>query len=1501
MAFTIDMEWAKLKKPELIQLSEELGLEVVRTIKKQQLIAKIRALDLENEEIIESWEEVEKRNHDRRRELDLKEKELELRRLELEQRQLDSGRASSEGSSQRKVESFKMSKLMQPFKVGEDIGLFLVNFERTCEKLGFRRETWSQRLLTLLPCEAADVVARLSKEDAEMYEKAKASLLRKYRLTTEAFRQRFRSMRKKPEQGYPELAYDLRANLIEWLKSADVYGEHDKVVECVALEQFYRCLPDAVRFWLQDKPDVNTVERAGELAEEYASRRKAGEERPLEREARGEPKKPDGTGKWPAAKAGKRNGEGRQPEQKLPSEDVSKESRSSEKGKPEREKSFEKRKPPVCYNCQESGHIAAGCRKPKVVFHYVDDEENRRLLEPYVHDLRVNGSPCRVLRDCAATIDVMHPSLVRPDDYTGECAWIKQAVEGQKVCLPIARVSVEGPFGKLETEAAVSRNLPLSCPYLFSNKSDQMLRKRGLVFSERKVQALTRARARQIAAEVVCRSEDEVPPSCQSTSDGPSSSDNAETTSTDKMGSTRHGSAAGETGKLARSDTAAEIEEGKIVPGCETGDEGGLVLSPSSRSFHALLQVDRELLIEQQQSDPSLTVLHDTAKDGISRRNVSYQIKAGVLYRHYKDRKGRVLDQLVVPQKYRSDLLELSHGSSWSGHLGIKKTKDRLLQEYYWPGCFRDAENFVRSCDACQRVGKPHEKNKAPLRLVPLITEPFRRLVIDTVGPLPVSKSGYKYVLTLLCPATKFPEACPLKELSSAEIVDALLSVFARIGFPAEIQSDQGSVFTSALTNTFLEKCGIRVVHSSVYHPQSNAVEKWHSVFKRVLRALCFEQKVDWEACLPATMFALRTVPHEATGFSPAELVYGRSLRSPLRMLRESWEGQGEDQTVVEYVLKLLDRMHKTQEVVEANMQRAQAKAKLYYDRGARERKFEVGDQVMLLRVSKKNKLEVQWEGPAKVLQKLSETNYAVESGGKRKKVRIYHCNLLKPYVGRKEIVSLAWNTPEEVPTEIPTWEGKRGEYDVDTVIAKAVKTDVLTEDQLSDLRKVISEFEGLFSDRPGRTNLVCHDIELTESTPVRSKAYRVSPRRRDILAEEIERMLRLGVIEAAESDYTSPLILVEVPGKDPRPCIDYRRLNTITRDQTYPIPNIEERVERVSAARYISTLDLIRGYWQVPLTERASRYAAFISPLGTFRPLMLSFGLKNAPFCFSKLMDSVLRGTNTFALPYLDDIAIFSATWQEHVSHLREVFRRLREAGLTVKAEKCQLGQAEVTYLGHVIGQGCRRPSEIKVAAVGSFPRPETKTQIRSFLGLTGYYQRYVANYSQVASPLTDALRKNEPNKVGWDEKKEQAFQSLKKALTERPVLRAPDYDQPFFVQCDASDRGMGVVLCQKEGDEEHPILYASRKLTTREEAYSASEKECACLVWAAQKLSCYLAGAPFTFETDHCPLTWLQQMSPKNGRLLRWSLALQEFNFRVTYKRGKLNSNADTLSRMY
>lgn len=300
--------------------------------------------------------------------------------------------------------------------------------------------------------------------------------------------------------------------------------------------------------------------------------------------------------------------------------------------------------------------------------------------------------------------------------------------------------------------------------------------------------------------------------------------------------------------------------------------------------------------------------------------------------------------------------------------------------------------------------------------------------------------------------------------------------------------------------------------------------------------------------------------------------------------------------------------------------------------------------------------------------------------------------------------------------------------------------------------------------------------------------------------------------------------------------------------------------MERVSGVNFVSILDLEQGYWQVPMTEKASECAAFVTPLGTFCPTVLSFALKNAPFCFSRLMDPVLKGAEAHALPYLDDVAIFSATCEDHLAHLRDVFYRLREVGLTIKPQKCQLAKAEVRYLGHVVGQGQRRPDELKVKAVKEFPRPVRKTGIRVFLGLTGYYQRYIPRYSKLASPHTDASRKGAFEKGMWTEEMERAFRRLQQALCSSPVLRmrTPDYNRQFIVHCDVSNCGLGVILCQEDDEgEEHTVLYASSKLSQREEAFSTSEKESACVIWATQKLVCYLYGAPFVFVTDHCPLT--------------------------------------------
>ncbi|GFV29614.1 retrovirus-related Pol polyprotein from transposon 412 [Trichonephila clavipes] len=181
-----------------------------------------------------------------------------------------------------------------------------------------------------------------------------------------------------------------------------------------------------------------------------------------------------------------------------------------------------------------------------------------------------------------------------------------------------------------------------------------------------------------------------------------------------------------------------------------------------------------------------------------------------------------------------------------------------------------------------------------------------------------------------------------------------------------------------------------------------------------------------------------------------------------------------------------------------------------------------------------------------------------------------------------------------------------------------------------------------MFSNNPGLTNLVEHEIQLVSDQPVRTKPYRMSHRQNEILKNEINRMLKLGIIEVGESDYMSPMILVEIAGKEPRPCIDYRKLNGIIRTEYFPLPNIEERVEKVSAAKFITVFDLSKGYWQIPLSKTAQRYAAFCTSFGTYRPLRMSFGLKNAPYFFSKLIAELLNGLEDFVVPYLDDIAIF-------------------------------------------------------------------------------------------------------------------------------------------------------------------------------------------------------------------------------------------------------------------
>ncbi len=403
----------------------------------------------------------------------------------------------------------------------------------------------------------------------------------------------------------------------------------------------------------------------------------------------------------------------------------------------------------------------------------------------------------------------------------------------------------------------------------------------------------------------------------------------------------------------------------------------------------------------------------------------------------------------------------------------------------------------------------------------------------------------------------------------------------------------------------------------------------------------------------------------------------------------------------------------------------------------------------------------------------------------------------------------------------------------------------LLSAAQKGELQHLIGQFSDVFSPLPGQTNVIQHDIQTPPGIIIRQRPYRVPEARRRAIEEEIQQMLKLGVIEPSRSPWSSPIVLVPKPDGTLRFCNDYRRLNEVSQFDGYPMPRVDELLDRLGRARYISTLDLTKGYWQVPLSDNAKPKTAFSTPSGHWQYRTLPFGLHGAPATFQRMMDILLRPHQAYAAAYLDDVVVHSVSWEDHVERLRRVLSELRRAGLTANPRKCHLALSEVKYLGFQVGRGLIRPQEKKVEAVRSAPRPTTKTQVRAFLGLAGYYRCFIPDFSSLAAPLTDLTRKGQPEKVQWSSASEEAFQKIKEALTSEPILRAPDFSCPFLLQTDASDTGLGAVLSQVQEGEEHPVLYISKKLTPAERNYATVEKEALAVKWAVLELRYYAVAS--------------------------------------------------------
>ena len=327
---------------------------------------------------------------------------------------------------------------------------------------------------------------------------------------------------------------------------------------------------------------------------------------------------------------------------------------------------------------------------------------------------------------------------------------------------------------------------------------------------------------------------------------------------------------------------------------------------------------------------------------------------------------------------------------------------------------------------------------------------------------------------------------------------------------------------------------------------------------------------------------------------------------------------------------------------------------------------------------------------------------------------------------------------------------------------------------QLKQLQGVLTDFKDVLCSEPGQTNLVEHTIETGSAPPSRQPPYRIPHAYRDTIKEELKEMEQAGVIQPSTSEWAAPIVLVKKKDGTLRFCVDYRRLNKLSQGDAYPMPRINELIDRLGKAKYISTLDLARGYWQVPMAEKDRHKTAFATPYGLYQFTVMPFGLQEAPTTFQRMMDQVIQGLETFTAAYLDDLVVYSETFEEHLLHLRRVMETLQAAGLTAKPKKCQFAMTQCVYLGHVVGGGRVGLEPSKVEAIQSFAVPTTKRGVRSFLGITGYYRRFIPEFATIAAPLTDLVRKNCPNKVKWTKQCEEAFDQLKTLLCSNRYFRA-------------------------------------------------------------------------------------------------------------------------------
>ena len=914
------------------------------------------------------------------------------------------------------------------------------------------------------------------------YAKVKEALSKRYRLTEDGFRSKFRDSDPLTGESPGQFITRLRNYLDRWMEMAHVDREFEALYDMMVKEQFVKKCSSDLSVYLKEKSFKNLEEMADQAKRFLIAHNK---EMATKRNQN-----------HPTVTTGPAN-----PNQRVVKEcfnchrkgHVKTKCRDQGGGKEVR-----------CAKCSRYGHEAPNCRIIKGVVGFLTtrrkptykiekiipvkeqnakemtikedesykvkpQEEKKEVIEDKTIDekmqviyTKVGGKLVSTLRDTGCSTICVNSNLVKDDQLTGEMKTFT-FLDGNPQQTKVARIDVDTPYLKKEKVEAVCLDNPTF----------------DLVIGE--------------VDNVQCR--------CNPDPNWKLESILAVTTRAQKMKRKK---------QLSPLKVFVQDEEIPVTPA---------------------------IVSKLQQEDETLKKVRDqdiAVKRTRGKNSSYYTVKDNILYRIYpQENSDNTVEQVVVPKELRTQVMGLAHESMMGGHLGVKKTMDKIQASFYWPGIHGDITRYCRSCDICQKTLSKGKVTKVPLMKMPLIDTPFKRVAVDIVGPIhPMTDRHNRYILTIVDYATRYPEAIPLKSVTTVEVTEAMVDMFSRLGVPEEILSDQGAQFMSEVMQEVSRMLSVKRLVSTPYHPICKGLcEKFNGTLKRMLKRLCESKPKDWDRYVNAALFAYREAPQESTGFAPFELLYGRTVRGPVQILKQLWTEeikQPDVKSSYEYIIDLRERMEEGIKVAHESLQQAQRRYKKYYDRKAKQRKFQEGDEVLIMLPTDADKLLMQWKGPFRIEKKMGPNDFKIRINGKSK---VYHANMLKKYTKREEkttanvievvsaaVVESSGSTEDDVVNdeqllELNYLKGKETYRDV-----KVAET--LDEQKKQDLMNKIEGYKDIFSEAPGKTSLEEHHITLTSNTPVRTRPYAIPYNCRESLKKDIVEMEKLGIIRKADSPY---------------------------------------------------------------------------------------------------------------------------------------------------------------------------------------------------------------------------------------------------------------------------------------------------------------------------------------------------------------------------------------------